>query len=59
MSDVDLSSFPLLTKGNKFEDFSVGQELIHHYRAIEREARSATAAHRKAMQALFRESNRS
>lgn len=36
-----------------------GQDLIRHYRAIEREARSATAAHRKAMQALFRESNRS
>jgi itaconyl-CoA hydratase len=31
MSDVDLSSFPLLTKGNKFEDFSVGQELTHHW----------------------------
>jgi itaconyl-CoA hydratase len=31
MSDLDLSSFPLVAKGNKFEDFSVGQVLTHHW----------------------------
>ncbi|MBX9945387.1 MAG: LysR family transcriptional regulator [Reyranella sp.] len=29
-----------------------GKELIHHYRAIERKALSATAAHLKALQAI-------
>jgi len=36
-----------------------GEKLVRHYRAIEREARLATVAHRKALQALFRESRRS
>ena len=31
MSDLDLSSFPLVAKGNKFEDFSAGQVLTHHW----------------------------
>ena len=31
-----------------------GQELIRHYRAIERKALSATASHLKALQAIFR-----
>lgn len=35
-----------------------GEELIRHYRAIEREARLATAPRLKALQALFRESRR-
>lgn len=36
-----------------------GEELVRHYRAIEREARLATVAHRKALQALFRKVRRS
>lgn len=27
----DLDSFPLVTKGNKFEDFEVGQTIQHHW----------------------------
>jgi itaconyl-CoA hydratase len=29
--DFDPSSFPVVTKGNKFEDFSVGQTFDHHW----------------------------
>ena len=35
-----------------------GQELIRHYRAIERKALSATAAHLKALQAISRSPRR-
>ena len=35
-----------------------GQELIRHYRAIERKALSATAAHLKALQAISRKGRR-
>ena len=35
-----------------------GQELVRHYRAIERKALSATAAHLKALQAISRKSRR-
>ena len=28
---TDLDTFPLVTKGNKFEDFTVGQEMTHHW----------------------------
>ncbi|MBS0221571.1 MAG: LysR family transcriptional regulator [Proteobacteria bacterium] len=35
-----------------------GQELIRHYRAIERKALSATAAHLKALQAISRSPKR-
>ena len=35
-----------------------GQELIRHYRAIERKALSATAAHLKALQAISRNPRR-
>ena len=31
-----------------------GEELVHHYRAIERKALSATASHLKALQAISR-----
>jgi len=31
MTDLDLTSFPLMTKGHKFEDFVVGLELVHHW----------------------------
>lgn len=31
MSDVDLTTFPTVAKGNKFEDFAVGQLLVHHW----------------------------
>ena len=31
MTELDLPSFPLITKGHKFEDFSVGQVLVHHW----------------------------
>ena len=27
----DLDRFPLMTKGNKFEDFEIGQSLTHHW----------------------------
>src|SRR4051794_5220174 len=27
----DLDSFPLVVRGNKYEDFSVGQEMVHHW----------------------------
>jgi molybdate transport system regulatory protein len=35
-----------------------GQELIRHYRAIERKALSATSAHLKALQAISRSRRR-
>ena len=35
-----------------------GQELVRHYRAIERKALSATAAHLKALQAISRSPRR-
>ena len=31
MGDPDLDSFPVVRKGNSFEDFTVGQELVHHW----------------------------
>ncbi|MEV4235244.1 MULTISPECIES: MaoC family dehydratase [unclassified Nocardia] len=31
MSDPDFTSFPLAPKGNKFEDFTVGQKMTHHW----------------------------
>jgi len=32
MSDeIDFDSFPVARKGNQFQDFSVGQELAHHW----------------------------
>jgi acyl dehydratase len=31
VNNPDLDSFPLATKGRKFEDFHVGQELVHHW----------------------------
>jgi acyl dehydratase len=31
MSDVDLTTFPTVAKGHKFEDFTVGQLLVHHW----------------------------
>jgi len=31
MPDVDLAAFPVVVKGNKFEDFTVGQVLVHHW----------------------------
>ena len=31
MGDPDLDAFPLVRKGNSFEDFTVGQELVHHW----------------------------
>jgi itaconyl-CoA hydratase len=31
MTELDLASFPLVTKGHKFEDFAVGQVLVHHW----------------------------
>jgi itaconyl-CoA hydratase len=31
VTDLHLSSFPPVVKGNKFEDFTVGQVLIHHW----------------------------
>ncbi|MFI5000963.1 MAG: winged helix-turn-helix domain-containing protein, partial [Reyranellales bacterium] len=36
-----------------------GRELVRHYRAIERKALSATAAHLKALQAISRSPRRS
>ena len=30
-STPDLDSFPLVAKGNKYEDFTVGQALTHHW----------------------------
>jgi molybdate transport system regulatory protein len=36
-----------------------GEEIVRHYRAIEREARLATAPRLKALQSLFRQSRRS
>lgn len=31
MSDFDPSSFPLVRKGNQYQDFSIGQVLAHHW----------------------------
>jgi acyl dehydratase len=31
VTDTDLDSFPLAPKGNLYEDFTVGQRLIHHW----------------------------
>jgi acyl dehydratase len=31
MTELDLASFPIAAKGHKFEDFSVGQVLVHHW----------------------------
>ena len=31
MSDLDFADFPLVAKGNKFEDFTVGRVLTHHW----------------------------
>ncbi|HKA02947.1 MAG TPA: MaoC family dehydratase [Acidimicrobiales bacterium] len=31
MTELDLGSFPVRTKGHKFEDFSVGDVLVHHW----------------------------
>jgi itaconyl-CoA hydratase len=31
VAGVDLDSFPIAEKGNRFEDFTVGQRLIHHW----------------------------
>src|SRR6476619_2554887 len=31
MPDVDLATFPVVAKGNKFEDFTVGHVLVHHW----------------------------
>jgi itaconyl-CoA hydratase len=31
MSDPDFDSFPLAEKGNQYEDFAVGQQLVHHW----------------------------
>ncbi|GAA4548676.1 MaoC family dehydratase [Pseudonocardia xishanensis] len=31
MSDPDFDSFPLVVKGRKFEDFTVGQKIPHHW----------------------------
>lgn len=31
MSDPDFDTFPLVRKGNHFEDFSEGQVLVHHW----------------------------
>lgn len=30
-SEPDLDSFPLVPKGNKYEDFEVGREMTHHW----------------------------
>lgn len=29
--DLDLDSFPLIAKGNKYEDFTVGETMSHHW----------------------------
>ncbi|WP_020108119.1 MaoC family dehydratase [Nocardia sp. 348MFTsu5.1] len=31
LGDPDLDSFPLVPKGNKYEDFTVGQTMTHHW----------------------------
>src|SRR5436190_21216458 len=31
MAELDMSAFPVVSKGNRFEDFSVGQVFVHHW----------------------------
>lgn len=31
MTDIDFDSFPVVRKGNKFQDFDEGQDLAHHW----------------------------
>lgn len=31
MPELDIAAFPLVAKGNKFEDFAVGQRFVHHW----------------------------
>ena len=42
MSDPQLDDFPLAEKGNQYEDFSVGQQLIHHWGRTLTEADNVT-----------------
>lgn len=30
-AEIDFDSFPLASKGNRFQDFAVDQELVHHW----------------------------
>ena len=31
MAELEVDTFPLVTKGHKFEDFAVGQVYVHHW----------------------------
>lgn len=30
-AELDIASFPMVNKGNQFEDFTIGQTLVHHW----------------------------
>jgi itaconyl-CoA hydratase len=31
MGELDMDTFPILSKGRRYEDFDAGQELVHHW----------------------------